>query len=101
MSSSHLEADFSALASTIRSRLHRHWSHRFKVRVYGWWDAVLVAAHSLAQTALSLGLAAMSMVDTHSCKLASVVGGLERKSPGGVTAPGDAAENFVVTRVSR
>ena len=55
MSSSCLEADLSALASTIRARLQKHRSHQLKVGAYRWLDTTLVEIQAFALARLRLG----------------------------------------------
>lgn len=101
MSSSHLEADVCAFASTIRTRLHRHWSHRFKVCAYRWWNTAFIRGHSLSLALLGSGREARASADQHRRKLSAIVDAFNRKSPEGVVASGDGGEDLVVTRVSR
>lgn len=101
MSSSYLEADISVLASTIRARLQRHRSHRFKVCAYKCWDATVVEFHAFAQARLRLGFEALSVANPHICRLAAIAGGRGRKSPDDSVASFEEGVEVVVTRVGR
>lgn len=50
----HLDADLNVRVSTVRTRLRGHRSHRLKVNVYRWWDAVLDKSQALAIIRLNL-----------------------------------------------
>lgn len=101
MSSSHLEADFCAFASKLRSRLHRHWSHRFKVRAYRWWNAILTRAHSLALALISIGEATGTSVEPYGHKLSAIGDAFGRNSPEDFVDHGDGGEESVITRINR
>lgn len=101
MSSSCLEADLSALASTIRARLQRHRSHRFKVSVYKWWDTGLVKCHSFAMTRFGLGHRVISIAYSSCRRLSATARGLVRKPSLERVVSGERGVDVVIARVGR
>ena len=101
MSSSCPEADISALASTIRARLQRHRSHRFKVSVYKWWDTALVKLHSFAKTRLGLGHRVMSIAYSSCRRLSAIARGLGREPSIEGVVSGERGVDVVIARVGR
>jgi hypothetical protein len=101
MSSSYLEADVSVLASTIRARLQRHRSHRFKVCVYKWWDAALGECHAFALAQLSQGRSLRSIAISYFFRFSAIAGGPGRKSPDDGTVSFEDGVEVIVTRVGR
>ena len=101
MSSSHLEADFIFLVSTIRTRLHGHRSHRFKVFVYKWWDAAVVVVEVLERKRFSLGREAASIANSNRHRLSAIARGLVRELPKDGVVAFDERVEFIVARVGR
>ena len=101
MSSSCLEAELSALASTIRARLQRDPSHRLKVSVYKWWDMVLIKFHSLTKTGLGLGHRVINNACSSRYRLSAIARVLGRESLIEGVVSGARGVDVVIARVGR
>ena len=101
MSSSCLEAELNAFASTIRARLRRHRLHQSKVHVYRWWDTVLNKLHTAVQARLGLGRKVIGTAGSSFCGLSTTAGGLGREWPlKGMASVGESV-NAIVARLGR
>ena len=101
MSTSYLEADFSALASTIRTRLQKHRTHRLKVFAYKWSDAAFVELRSFALTRLNLAHKVIAIACSNCSEPSATANGIRRKLPVSAMAYVEDGMNDIVARVVR
>jgi len=101
MSSSCLEADLNAFASTIRARLRRHRLHQSKVHVYRWWDTILNKLRTAVQARLGLDPKVIGIAGSSVCCLSAMASGLGREWPFKGMASVRESVNAIVTCVGR
>ena len=101
MSSSCLEADLNALASTIRARLRRHLFHQSRIGVYKWWDTALGNLDAFARMRVNLARKVLSIACSNLCGLSATAIALGREwSVEGMVSVNEGV-NVVVARVGR
>jgi hypothetical protein len=101
MSSSGLEADINALASTIRARLRSHRLHKSRTRVYKWWDTTFGNLDAFARMRVNLARRVVSIACSNLCGLSATAIALGREwSIEGMVSVNEGV-NVVVARVGR
>lgn len=101
MSTSYLEADFSALASTIRTRLQKHRSHRLKVFAYKWFDAAFLELRDFALLRLNQAHKVIAALHSNYYEPSATANGPSREAPMNALIHVEEGVNDVVARVAR
>jgi hypothetical protein len=101
MSSSCLQADLNALASTIRARLRSHRFHQSRISLYKWWDTTFGNIDTFARMRVKLGYGVVSNACSHFYGISAIASALGREwSTEGMVSVNEGV-NVVVARVGR